>query len=225
MKNKTNKIALRNIIALFLFILWGFGGFFDGGLYAQVNVSNHAVNYATKQVSFTVSWTALPYNNQIWVIVDYIQVVGAFTTGSWDRALVTEVTKNSGAGSASTFTGNRGFWLNTPSNSGSANVTATLRLADGVKQFNWCVNALDRPPNAVWQANGSYTLQGTLPFTINGKTLPPETAVYSGNPVITAFTDATDAPGTWDDPPCSPGRIGTVSATCDPNYTAGRIGN
>ena len=217
---KTNQsISLRwRIAAVLLFLLWGIGGFAQ-----QVSVSNLATDYAAKKISFTVTWTAAPYNNQIWVITDYVKIEGATTVGGWSRALVTGATAT-GSGSAATVTGQRGFWLTTSGNSGSANVTATVSLADGVEQFNWCAYALNYPPQALLQTDGSYKLQGTQPFKVNGTSLGAGVTTYSGSPAITALTDATDCPGRWD-PPCTPGRIDTAGSSCDPTYTAGRIGN
>jgi hypothetical protein len=158
------------------------------------------------------------------VIADYVKVEGASTVGTWSRALVTGATVTAGIGAASTATGNRGFWLHTgDSNSGSATVTATLQLQQGVLQFSWCAYAFDYPPHAVLQTGGSYQLHGTPPFNVNGNALePPEAATYSGIPPITAFTDFTGCPGIWDDP-CFPGSIG-VPAACSAGFTAGNIG-
>ncbi|MDR3134186.1 MAG: hypothetical protein LBU42_09265, partial [Prevotellaceae bacterium] len=139
---------------LLFFPLWGLGG-----LSAQVTVSNMATDYPASKISFTLTWTAQPYNDQIWMIVDYIKVQNASTAGNtWKRALATAVARNAGTGSAATVTGQRGFWLNTSGSSGSANVTATLSLDAGVQQFNWCAYALNYPPKAEWQSDGSYKL-------------------------------------------------------------------
>ncbi|MDR3133097.1 MAG: fibrobacter succinogenes major paralogous domain-containing protein [Prevotellaceae bacterium] len=179
----------RRGLLLLLFLLWAIGGF------AQVSVSNMATDYTAKQVSFTLTWTAQPYNNQIWMIVDYIKVQNASTAGNtWKRALVTAVARNSGTGSAATVTGQRGFWLNTSGSSGSTNVTATLSLDAGVQQFNWCAYALNYPPKAEWQSNGSYKLTGTPPFTVNGTTLPAGSLTVGPGTCITSLTDATDNP-------------------------------
>ncbi|MDR3133335.1 MAG: fibrobacter succinogenes major paralogous domain-containing protein [Prevotellaceae bacterium] len=170
--------------------LWGLGG-----LSAQVTVSNMATDYTAKQVSFTVTWTAQPHNNQIWVIVDYIKVQNASTAGnSWKRALVTAVARNAGTGSVATVTGQRGFWLNTSGSSGSANVTATLSPDAGVQQFNWCAYPLNHPPKAELQSDGSYKLYGTPPFTVNGTALPAGVTTIDPGTCITSLADATDNP-------------------------------
>jgi uncharacterized protein (TIGR02145 family) len=198
MKKQLSLTAWRCIIATLLFPLWGLGGFgFGSGfdLSAQVTVSNMATTYtaANNKISFTVTWTSAPHNNQIWVITDYIKVAGTATTGSWSRATVTAVTKNSGNGSAATYTGQRGFWLSATGSSGSANVTATLSLAAGVDKFNWCAYALNTPPQAVWQASG-YKLQGTPPFVVNGSALSAGIKTFGAGTCITSLTDATDNP-------------------------------
>jgi hypothetical protein len=180
--------GFRGLLVL-LFPLWAIGGF------AQVSVSNMATDYTANKVSFTVTWTAQPYNDQIWVIVDYIKVENASTAGnSWKRALVTAVARSAGTGSVAAVTGNRGFWLNTSGSSGNANVTATLSLDAGVQQFNWCAYALNYPPKAELQSDGSYKLTGTPPFTVDGVTLPANATTYSAGVCIASITDATDNP-------------------------------
>jgi hypothetical protein len=196
--------------AVLLLLLWGVGGAF-----AQVSVSNLATDYATKKISFTVSWTATPHNNQIWVITDYIKIEGATTAGSWSRALVPSVSA-SGNGSAATVTGNLGFWLNTSGSSGSANVTATL---SGVPvQFNWCAYALNYPPKAVINPAGGYELQGTPPFTVNGMPLGDNVTTFGAGTCITSLSDATNNPTSdLPDPPA----INLTSANSSQTVTAG----
>ncbi|MDR0582579.1 MAG: hypothetical protein LBG31_06425 [Prevotellaceae bacterium] len=161
--------------------------------FAQVSVSNEKADYSTKQVSFTVTWTTQPYNNQIWVITDYVKVENATTVGSWSRALVTSVSA-SGNGSAATVTGQRGFWLNVSASSGSANITATLSLAGGVDKFNWCAYALDYPPKAIANGNGGYDLYGQPPFIVNGTALAASATTFGPGTCITSLTDATGNP-------------------------------
>ncbi|MDR3350068.1 MAG: hypothetical protein LBN98_00265 [Prevotellaceae bacterium] len=193
-KQTTNSLfgGVKKLLPLLLFPLLG-----AGSLSAQVTVTNMAVvNAAAKEISFTVSWTAQPYNNQIWVITDYVKVAGAAIEGSWSRALVTSAAAT-GSGSAATFTGHRGFWLNTSGASGSATVTATLQLASDVSQFNWCAYALDTPPQAVAQTAGGYKLQGSPPFQIeysNGSSTSTSGTYFNAG-CITKITDATDNPG------------------------------
>jgi uncharacterized protein (TIGR02145 family) len=139
-------------------------------------------------VSFTVSWgTKAPYDNKIWVLAQY----STSGMGAEDRALVTEVSAT--GATASTVTGHRGFWLETAGSNGSATVTATLKLADDVEHFNWCVYAFDYPPNAVLQSDGTYQLRGSPPFTINGNITEP-TNTFGPGTCITSITDLTDNP-------------------------------
>ncbi|MDR3351062.1 MAG: hypothetical protein LBN98_05415 [Prevotellaceae bacterium] len=166
---------------------------YSGALSAQVSVSNVSTDYAAKQISFTVSWTAAPYNNQIWVIVDYIKVENVATVGGWSRAEVTSVSAT-GNGAAATVPGNLGFWLNTSSASGSANITVTLSLAAGVTQFNWCAYALDKPPVAELKTAGGYNLKGTPPFTVNGTQLGATITTFGAGTCITSLSDATNNP-------------------------------
>jgi hypothetical protein len=94
-----------------------------------------------------------------------------------------------------TAAGNLGFWLNTSgASSGSANVTATVSLTNGVEQFNWCAYALNYPPRAVIKAAGGYDLKGTPPFTVNGTTLGNTVTTYGAGTCITSLSDATNNP-------------------------------
>jgi hypothetical protein len=178
-----------------------------------------ATDYPASKVSFTVTWTAQPHNNQIWMIVDYIKVQNASMAGNtWKRALVTAVARNAGTGSVATVAGQRGFWLNTAGSSGSANVTATLSLDAGVQQFNWCAYALNYPPEAKIKAGGGYDLYGTPPFTVNGTTLPAGNATFGPGTCITSLTDATDNPaGIIPAPPSIQLSAGSSSQTATVN--------
>ncbi|MDR2802158.1 MAG: hypothetical protein LBB31_02950, partial [Prevotellaceae bacterium] len=180
------------LLLLFLFPLWGFGGFSAA---AQVTVSNVTVNYPAKQVSFTVSWTTQPYNDQIWVIADYIKTDGATIVGGWSPATITGATVT-GNGTATAVAGSRGFWLNTSGATGSANVTAALSLAAGVDKFIWCAFGLNYPPKATIKAGGGYDLHGSKPFTVTYNTGSSATvnATTFNSGCITAITDATGNP-------------------------------
>jgi uncharacterized protein (TIGR02145 family) len=168
---------------------------------AQVSVSNMQADYAAKKITFTVSWTTTPVNDKIWLLADYRKIENNAEIGTWSRAPIAAASKVSGTGSASTVAGNtQGFWLNTSGGSGSATVAATLTLPVDVAQFNWCAYAFNAPPKATFTSASGYALHGTKPFIVNGGTLAADAAVYSGDPPITAFTDATGCPGIWDPP-------------------------
>jgi uncharacterized protein (TIGR02145 family) len=171
---------------LLLLPLWGFGGLFGNFAFAQVSVE--LMGKTPPQVFFTVSWgTKAPYNNKIWVLAQ----VSTSGIGSEERALITDVIAT--GATASTVTGHRGFWLETSGDNGSATVTATLNLADGVENFNWCVYAFDYPPNAVAKAEGGYMLRGSPPFIINGD-ITEQSNTFGPGTCITSITDATDNP-------------------------------
>ena len=191
MKKQLFSFVQTRTIAFLLFALSGMGG-----LSAQVTVSNMKADYPAKQISFTVTWETPIYNDQIWVIVDYIKIAGVSISGSWSRALVTGATATTtGSVTAATVSGNRGFLLNASGrsgSSGSANVTATLSLAAGVDKFNWCAHAFDFPPNATPIIGGGYDLHGTPPFTINGTPLALSSTTYGA--AITSITDLSDNP-------------------------------
>jgi uncharacterized protein (TIGR02145 family) len=162
-------------------------------------------DYAAKKITFTVSWSATPENNKIWLLADYRKIENNAETGSWSRAPIAAASKTAGVGSASTVSGNpQGFWLNTSGSSGSATVAATLTLPGDVAQFNWCAYAFNAPPKATFNPASGYALHGTKPFKVNGADLAADAAVYSGDPPITEFTDFTGCPGIWDPPSSCP---------------------
>ncbi len=176
------------ILLLSLLPLWG-----PGGLYAANCVSVHSVsaNYATKAVTFTLTWSGCNGADHLykaWVFVDYQAITGT-TRGAWAPATIVGTPAVSNGAYA---VGNsRGFYV-TGVNGQTATVTVTL---GGVPaQFNWCAYATDYPPNATINAAGGYTLHGTAPFTVNGTTLGAGVRTYSGA-CITSITDPTGCPG------------------------------
>jgi hypothetical protein len=87
----------------------------------------------------------------------------------------------------------RGFRL-----TGSATVTATLENAP--YQFSWCAYAIGVPPNAKLASNGSYTLLGTPPFTIN-ENITVDGFDFGPGTCITSITDFTYNPDGFFPPP------------------------
>ena len=192
---------------------------------AAVQVKSIAADYANKKVTFSVSWAAGSrgtysgkiYNSKVWVFVDYTTVTNPNTTGAWQRTTVASATATAGTVSGNT---GRGFYLQGTDGAFSSTVTVTL---SGVPaKFNWCATATDYPPNAV-MSNGTYTLKGTAPFTINGNT-SVSARTYTGA-CITTITDATGCPGTVTNPAFTAGAITSGSATVirniAPNITIG----
>jgi hypothetical protein len=87
----------------------------------------------------------------------------------------------------------KGFWLQgTTGSSGTYNATVMVSLSNVPAKFNWCAYASDYPPNATMN-NGTYTLKGTPPFTIN--TTITENGKNSSGTCITSLTDRTACPG------------------------------
>jgi uncharacterized protein (TIGR02145 family) len=140
-----------------------------------------------------VSWTGTPYNNRVWVWVDFCPVAGA-SPGTFEKAVISRATAT--AGGILTVAGNtRGFYVT----ANGATVTATLSNATG--KFNWCAYGSDYPPNVT--ANGGiYTLRGTPPFTLIAASGTP-TQKVSGSTITTSavtitpitLTDETGYPG------------------------------
>ncbi|MDR2359484.1 MAG: hypothetical protein LBD87_06790 [Prevotellaceae bacterium] len=154
---------------------------------AAVTVTPLSVDYATKKVTFRVSWTGSAANNRVWVWVDLCPVAGT-SPGTFAKAVISSPSAT--AGSIATVSGNtRGFYVT----ANPSTVTATLDNAAG--KFNWCVYGSDFPPNAKDNASGGYDLKGSPPFIINN-TIEWNATTYSGS-VITALTDATGCPGVW----------------------------
>ena len=172
---------------LFLFPLWGFGG-----LYATVTVTPLGVDYSTKKVTFKVEWqnATVPYNNRVWVWVDFCPVTGTTPAVSFSTATVSNPTITGGSGTI-TGTTTRGFFIEYPNATNpGATITATLSNASG--KFNWCAYGSDYPPNATVKAAGGYTLRGTKPFTINGS--PVDANDFGAGTCITSITDPTGRP-------------------------------
>ncbi len=151
-----------------------------------VSVRQVAANYSTKQITFDLVWTTCTgtHNYKTWVIVDYRTVNADGSKGAWTRATIS-------AASAGTLVGtSKGVWV-----TGSANGTqqVTFTLSGVPAQYDWCATALDYPPQAV-MANGTYTLKGTAPFTVNeSTTLGANVKIYTGA-CVTSVTDATNNP-------------------------------
>ncbi|MDR0694204.1 MAG: hypothetical protein LBF81_02760 [Prevotellaceae bacterium] len=152
---------------------------------AAVKVTPLDVNYNTKTVTFSVSWTSNAANNRVWVWVDLCPVAGT-SPGTFAKAVISSPSVT--AGSIAEFN-QRGFYVN----ANPTTVTATLDNATGT--FNWCVYGSDFPPNAKDNGSGGYDLRGSPPFIING-TIEWTANTYSGSE-ITALTDATGCPGVW----------------------------
>jgi hypothetical protein len=155
---------------------------------ATVTITPLSVDYATKKVTFKVSWTntpKAPYNNNVWVWVDLCPIAGT-TPGTFAKAEISNPLAI--AGNIATVSGNtRGFYITT----NPSTVTATLNNASG--KFNWCAYGSDYPPNATVKTGG-YDLHGTPPFTINGN-ITENTKVFGAGTCITSITDLTGCPG------------------------------
>ncbi len=175
--------AKKLILLLSVLPLWGQGGL----LFAQscVSVRQVSTNYATKQITFDLTWGTCNNSNhlyRVWVFADY-QPVAGLTKGAWSRATITGT-------NVGTLHNNTGIWV-----TGTAGATqrVTLTLSGVPAQFNWCAVAVDYPPNALINAGGGYTLRGTPPFIVNGSQLGTGVRTYSGA-CITTITDATGNP-------------------------------
>jgi hypothetical protein len=181
----------------------------------DINIAT--IDYSTKIAVCNLSWTArnATHLSDVWVFVDYIEISGNATTGSWQPAAITGATvtqKTTGNATASTVSDNtRGVWIKSVTSGANFTGQIALQLSSVSAKFNACAYATDYPPNAATYNAGTYTLKGTKPFTINNN-VPVNDTKYSG--VINAITDATGCPGVL-------GRDVPVNgATCAPGLTA-----
>jgi uncharacterized protein (TIGR02145 family) len=206
----------------FFFLLlsfWGLGGF----SYAQ-SVKLIGTDFANSAITFTVNLNSA---TSTWVFVEYTTDPSP-TSAIMSRATFTDVSYTPPSTGTLAAEG-RGFLLES-----SATITAKL---DGVSgKFSLCVYAVDVPPNAVSQPDGTYLLYGTPPFTINGD-ITEHSNTFGPGTCITSITDFTYNPeGRIIAPPFSAGAIndagvftlnGHAPATNPTNATeaSGGVGN
>jgi hypothetical protein len=171
---------------------------------ATVKVTPISTDYSSQKITFKVEWTntpTAPYNNRVWIWVDFCPVTGTMPATSFSTATISNPTKTGGNGTITNVT-TRGFFIESTAANAGTTVTAILDNASG--KFNWCVYGSDYPPNVLANTNGSYTLVGTPPFKLiaaNGtttQTVDEKTIAISAvtmTPVT--ITDATGYPGRW----------------------------
>jgi uncharacterized protein (TIGR02145 family) len=174
---------------------------------ATVTVTPISTDYATQKITFKVAWNSAPYNNRVWVWVDFCPVTGTVPATSFSTATVSNPTITGGNGSTATPTA-RGFFIvySSATNAGTT-VTATLNNAPAGK-FNWCAYGSDAPPRMLYLNSGTLTLGGTPPFVIsdasgaNTYTIPAGAktvtlaTLLAAVPVPAYITDKTDCKGT-----------------------------
>ncbi len=165
-----------------------------------------SANYATKQVSFNISWAAdsrgvygaSTYNSKVWVLIDYQEVRNGVPYGNWQRATI-DLTKLP-ANCSADGTNAKGFWYQGQAMA-TQNANLTITLAGVPAQFKWCAFASDCPPNAIIDGNSYTTLKGSPPFIItytdnsnDTKTTKDKYRLGIGK-TIRSITDATNCPG------------------------------
>ncbi|MDR3134282.1 MAG: hypothetical protein LBU42_09760 [Prevotellaceae bacterium] len=162
---------------------------------ATVKITPLSTDYSTNKVTFKVEWTNIPsapYNNRVWVWIDFCPVTGTTPANSFSTATVSNPTKTEGNGTVTNATA-RGFFIEYAATNAGTTVTATLSNAPNApEKFNWCTYGSDYPPNAISYNNGSYTFKGTKPFIVNDTTVNDDKYAVT---TITALTDATGCPG------------------------------
>jgi uncharacterized protein (TIGR02145 family) len=170
---------------------------------ATVKVTPLSTDYSANKVTFKVEWTnapSAPYNNRVWVWVDFCQVTGTMPATSFSIATISNPTKIDGNGTVTNAT-TRGFFIEYGTTNSGTTVTATLNASG---KFNWCAYGSDYPPNVLANTNGSYTLAGTPPFKLiasNGITTQTVNEKFIATSAVTItpaiITDATGYPGLW----------------------------
>ncbi len=173
-------------------------------------------DYATKQVTFNISWTAgsrgtyggKVYNSKVWVGVDYQEIRNNAPYGTWKRAAIdlTKLPANCTAEGSNT----NGFWYQGQAMA-TQNAAITVTLIGVPAQFKWCAFASDCPPAAT-ATYGLYRLHGTPPFAIkyNGSSTTVTNSTMFNAGCIIEISDATGCPGTLPSP-LSAGSITSVS--------------
>ncbi|MDR0694322.1 MAG: hypothetical protein LBF81_03365, partial [Prevotellaceae bacterium] len=190
---------------------------------AAVKITPLATNYSTKEVTFKVEWqnASVPYNNRVWVWIDFCPVSGTTPAISFSAATISSPKKNGGNGTIPSSTA-RGFFIEY-ANATNAGTTVTATLSNASGKFNWCAYGSDYPPNATVKAAGGYTLRGTKPFTINGSQVNAND--FGAGTCITSITDLTGRPDGFAPPaptisnPTSPSRCNSGAVTL--SVTAG----
>jgi hypothetical protein len=164
---------------------------------ATVTVTPISADYAGKKVTFKVAWTntpGAPYNNRVWLWIDFCPVTGTTPANSFSTATVSSPAVTAGNGTITGATA-RGFFIAYSAANAGTTVTATLGNAPAGK-FNWCAYASDCPPTAT-MADGTYTLKGSPPFNItyNGSSYTETASKTFTLGCMNAITDATGCPG------------------------------
>jgi hypothetical protein len=151
---------------------------------AIVTITPIGTNYSTNEIKFKVDWNAPPFENRVWIWVDFCPITGSATpAASYSAASVSGAVITAGAGTIIySATNTRGFFVQYANTYNTAHtVTATLSNPPAGGKWNWCAYGSDFPPN-VTRAGDTYTFRGTPPFilkdangsitqTVTGKTL------------------------------------------------------
>jgi hypothetical protein len=162
-----------------------------------LNIKIVTIDYSTKIATCDLSWTGrnVTHVSDVWVFVDFIEISGSTTTGSWKPATITgaTVTKNTfGTATASMVSGNtRGVWIKSVTFGANFTGQIVLQLSNVPVKFNACAYATDYPPNIASISGGTYTLKGTQSFILNGASISGNK--YTGS--INTLTDPTGCPG------------------------------
>jgi uncharacterized protein (TIGR02145 family) len=189
---------------IFIFFLSLMGLGFPAFAQSHINIEMLSATYTTPAVQFRVSWNSIPavagqtHNAKIWLWVDFIKIENNQPSGMWTRATVADPSPGTVAPET-----NKGFWLQGSSGSYNQIVTVTLTNIPTDTEFNWCVYASDCPPN-VTATNGTYTFNGTPPFTLIASDGTTIQTISGGTLAVSALTitpvtitDQTECPGVF----------------------------
>jgi hypothetical protein len=171
-----------------------------GAAQTGVGVSNfQATQGSATTATFTVSWTpnSGTGRDSVWVFVDYN------IRGTMERLPLNSgsLTNPSQDGASIKVAGNAaGAWVIAPAGGEAFSATVTL-LSSTTYSYGSCAYAIPQPPEAHYTAYNAVKFTGTPPFELTfaggggSVSVPATTYTFPAGKTLTAFTDATRAPG------------------------------
>jgi hypothetical protein len=216
MKKQLSITTTLRFTAIFLFPLWGLGGFAFAQRSVPVAAQVTYIDFATKTVTCDLSWTGRDnrHRDTVWLFVDFEKVQNNAPTGTWQPATLTPAATivTAAAGNAYTELGSvpvagntRGVWIHGKAANNTQRFHATVQLkldaATTPAAFNACVYATDYPPNLQFTALRTYQLHGTPPFRLTYDSTKDTTindnSIYTNSPykLFETLVDLTQCPG------------------------------
>jgi hypothetical protein len=170
-------------------------------------------------VTFEVSWNRADVpEGKAWVFVDYNNA------GTMTRLLINDIAVT-GDGTVQTINGNdKGAWVVNSGDVANFWTQVTISFRSQTIAAGACAYAINYPPVGEYVGHGQIQFTGTPPFELTfdeggdvvPRETPPHTYVYSIPPgrKLTAFTDMSGVPGTFNCNPPEPPSIDFVGPNC-----------